>query len=473
MRTIKNFNNYHSGVYENSKVYEQEDAEKNNSVKSMEALIGLFFKCYTTAATKIDGYKETISDLTGIMEAEEGDEKGKLLADTISKVAGKMKPEYKDLAGDINKAGEAIKTAYSLILGSEEGKKSGKSIKAATKKIIMDSLEALQTIVKSQNESSVVGYQSFRYRMLLEAEENGLEGKNKGSRQEILNSIKGIQSVLTQQSNTGLTDKLKEFAKDGVSKLEKITNTLKDDKGWGELKRGARKEKMKEYADIIANLEKENNTLVPSESIKAGIDKKTGESIKAITDLLTEISEKDKQIKIKKQEAAAADAAAKAKKDNVVEYKVGDSVKYKRENGEEATSKIEKVEGDKYFFKDAEGKEFSKDKKDIIGKGEEANKEDEKKDEGEVIESGNVDKENLKKDGKNAEAIKEFQLNYNKSGYFAKISEDGRYGKNTESAVRKIAGLSKQMANKEINTDGGKKMSKDIIELAKKLAEGK
>lgn len=456
---IKNYSNFQV-------INEQEATEKNSSVKSAEALMGLFFKCYTIAATKIDGYKESVSDLLSVTKAEEGEDKGKLLADLITKVAGKMKPEYKDLSGDITKAAEAIKGAYSTMLSSDEGKKSLKDIKTATDKVITDSLEGLKSVVTAQMESSIFGYQSFITSRLLEAEETELEGKNSSDRQETLNSIKSIQSVLTQQSNTGLTDGLKSFAKKGVEQLDSITKTLKDDKSWGELKRRARKDKLKEYTETIAGLEKGINELIASEAVKAGIDKKTAESIQEITGILTSITDKEKEIKIKKQEAAPAEKAA------VVEYKVGDSVKYKRDNGEEATSKIEKVEGDKYFFKTEDGKEFSKDKKDIIGKGEEAKKEEAKVEDAGIA-SGNVDKENLKKDGKNAEAIKEFQTNYNKSGYFGKILDDGRYGKNTESAIRKIAGLSKQMANKEINTDGGKKMPKEVIELAKKLAEGK
>lgn len=51
-----------------------------------------------------------------------------------------------------------------------------------------------------------------------------------------------------------------------------------------------------------------------------------------------------------------------------VEYKVGDKVKYKRDNGEEVEKEITKIEGDNIFFKDKDGKEFSKAKTDIIGK---------------------------------------------------------------------------------------------------------
>lgn len=51
-----------------------------------------------------------------------------------------------------------------------------------------------------------------------------------------------------------------------------------------------------------------------------------------------------------------------------VEYKVGDKVKYKRDNGEEVEKDIIRIDGDNFFFKDKEGNEFSKSKSDIIGK---------------------------------------------------------------------------------------------------------
>jgi gas vesicle protein len=51
-----------------------------------------------------------------------------------------------------------------------------------------------------------------------------------------------------------------------------------------------------------------------------------------------------------------------------VEYKVGDTVKYKRDNGEEVEKEIIKIEGDTFFFKDKDGNEFSKQKSDIISK---------------------------------------------------------------------------------------------------------
>jgi ABC-type antimicrobial peptide transport system permease subunit len=56
------------------------------------------------------------------------------------------------------------------------------------------------------------------------------------------------------------------------------------------------------------------------------------------------------------------------KKEEKTQYKVGDLVKYKRDNGEESQNEITKIEGDKIFFKDKDDKEFSKNVGDIISK---------------------------------------------------------------------------------------------------------
>jgi peptidoglycan hydrolase-like protein with peptidoglycan-binding domain len=85
------------------------------------------------------------------------------------------------------------------------------------------------------------------------------------------------------------------------------------------------------------------------------------------------------------------------------------------------------------IVKDAgEGEKKEEDKKD------EDKKEDEKS--FEEIKSGNVDKENLTKKGKNLEAIKGYQEKINQLlGDKEKIKADGLYGKGTEGAVKAIA----------------------------------
>jgi hypothetical protein len=67
-------------------------------------------------------------------------------------------------------------------------------------------------------------------------------------------------------------------------------------------------------------------------------------------------------------------------------YKVGDKIKYKRDKGEEATTTITKIEGNKWHFTNKDGDDVVKDGSSIIdkvGEGEEA-KAEEAKPEGEA-----------------------------------------------------------------------------------------
>jgi hypothetical protein len=178
------------------------------------------------------------------------------------------------------------------------------------------------------------------------------------------------------------------------------------------------------------------------------------------------MSDKAKEIVDK----AIADAKA-SESSKAIEYKEGEVVKYKRENGEEAQSEIIKIEGDKVFFKDKEGKEFTKEKKELTGKVEGGK--EEKKEEGKDIKSGNVEKGNLKKDGPNAPAIKKFQEDYNSLGIGLKLTADGAYGRNTEKAIVKVSNMIKSLAGKEVKVDGGKILSAELQTLLKKLIDNK
>lgn len=62
------------------------------------------------------------------------------------------------------------------------------------------------------------------------------------------------------------------------------------------------------------------------------------------------------------------DIKAAVAKGGTSDYKVGDMVKYKSKTNNIFTKKIDKIEGDKYWFTDTDGKPFFKTKEDIIGK---------------------------------------------------------------------------------------------------------
>ena len=88
-----------------------------------------------------------------------------------------------------------------------------------------------------------------------------------------------------------------------------------------------------------------------------------------ITDAESQVGELENELKAESQNHDILSAFYITEAEEApVEYKVGDKVKYKRDNGEEVEKEIVKIEGDNFFFKDKEGKEFSKAKTDIIGK---------------------------------------------------------------------------------------------------------
>jgi hypothetical protein len=230
------------------------------------------------------------------------------------------------------------------------------------------------------------------------------------------------------------------------------------------MKRKERKDKLESMNTEIDKIIQETNELQKSELIKIGVDKKIADGMSTIITSINSMSDKAKEI----DDKAIADAKASAP---VIEYKEGDIVKYKKENGEEAQSEIIKIEGDKVFFKDKEGKEFTKDKKDLTGKVEGST--EEKKDESKDIKSGNVDKGNLKKDGANAPVIKKFQEDYNNLGIGIKLATDGAYGRNTEKAIVKVSNMIKSLSGKEVKVDGGKILTGELQTALKKLIDNK
>ena len=117
-----------------------------------------------------------------------------------------------------------------------------------------------------------------------------------------------------------------------------------------------------------------------------------------------------------------------------------------------------------------DGKEFTKDKKDLTGKVEAG---DEKKEADKDIKSGNVEKGNLKKDGPNAPVIKKFQEDYNNLGIGIKIGAVGIYGRKTERAIVKVANMIKSLSGKEVKVEGGKILTGELQGLIKKLIENK
>ena len=114
------------------------------------------------------------------------------------------------------------------------------------------------------------------------------------------------------------------------------------------------------------------------------------------------------------------------------------------------------------------------------GKEEDAKKEEEKKEKKkgdeksyEEVKSGNVDKENLTKKGKNFENIKKYQEKLNTFlGDKEKIKADGLYGKGTEAAIKSISSKFSSLIP-ELKGADGKSMTPAFLKFLDKYEENK
>jgi hypothetical protein len=462
---ILSFNKYVKIFEEDTKTSEESESP---TVKTLNELISIFFKCYMAVATKAIDYKGVISDFLAITGEKDPAKRGEVMEKSIKNVTDKIDPKYSDLKADIEKAASSIKDLYSEVASTEEAKNNMEAIN----KMVNDKIISYQDILKSQplkvetkeikESRKIYGFDDYSRTLLYE--------KNTFSdeREVVLDKMKSIYSEMVAQEKNPSSDALKNRAKEVISKFDEYKKSLSNEEEWEKMKRRERKEKVESMNKEVDSIVQKTNELQKSELIKIGVDKKIADSMSNIISTINTIAEKTKEI----DDKIITETNSKEKES---EYKVGDIVKYKKENGEESQNEVLKIEGDKVFLKDKEGKEFSKDKKEIEGKVEGSKEKDKEEDKEEVkdIKSGNIDKENLKKNGPNYEAIKKFQEDYNSLGIGEKIGIDGGYGKNTESAVKRISGMIRSLSDKEIKTNDGKLLSGELISTVKKLLDNK
>jgi hypothetical protein len=444
---------------------EKSPGETSGAVKTISEIVSLFFKCYMFVATKTTNYPDVLADLLSVSEEKDPAKRAETMESVIKKVSEKVDEKYADIKGDAAKAAASIKDIYNEVASTEEAKKYNEVInKMVTSKIV-----SYQDILKNQplkenhNTSgykNILGFDNYYYPSIYE--KNTFDEERDG----LSDKMKTIYSEMIAQQKNPSSDALKSRAAEVIGKFDEYQKLLSDKGAWEKMKRKERKDKLESMNKEIDEVIQKTNDLQKSELIKIGVDKKIADNMSTIITSINSMSDKAKAI----DDKAIADAKT-GESQKSVEYKVGEVVKYKRENGEEAQSEIVKVEGDKVFFKDKEGKEFSKDKKDITGKVEGGKEEG--KEEGKDIKSGTVEKSNIKKDGPNSEAIKKFQEDYNNLGIGVKLTTDGAYGRNTEKAIVKVANLIKSLSGKEVKVDGGKILSGELQGFLKKLIDNK
>lgn len=434
------------------------EAEESKSVKTVSEVVSLFFKLYMFLASKAPEYKDVLTDIVDINEEKDPAKKGKAMENAINKVAEKVDPKYAGVKEEVSKLSKTIGDLFNTVASSEDAKKEADIIN----KSIATKLLGYQDILKKSSEDKKVTeskifntYDKFVYPLLYE--KNTFDDERK----DLISQMKSIYTEMQSQQSNPSTDALKSRAEEVIKKFDEMTKLLSDDAAWKSMKRKERKDKLTSMSAEINDIITKTNDLQKSELAKMGVDKKVAETIASVLSSINTMAEKAKEIDDKAIEDAKANASSSS-------YKEGDTVKYKKDDGSEAEGVITKIDGDKVFFKDADGKEFSKDKKDITGKSEGGSE-----DKGVDIKSGLVDKENIKKGGPNSEKISEFQKSYNTLEVGKKISEDGAYGRNTQRAVLLMGKIIKAITGKDVNTDGGKLLSADLQKSIKKMIENK
>jgi len=391
------------------------EADEAGSISAADQIIDLFMQAYGSLVTKIGDYKDAGKDLTEVANA---DNKGQGMMDAINKIAGKVDPKYKEASASMVLAGKKLKEAYEILIKSDE--KAEEKIKDT---IYKKAIAYISQLGQTAKEAPKV--EKGKDNNSLETEEQGhlhLFEKNTftDEREELVKKITPIYSQVVYLAKNSPVESLKGECVTIAKELKGYYDLLSDEKAWEGMKRKERKNKLEEILGKINEVPARMNEIQGKALVKLGIDGKVQGAIKAAMDII------NKSIETLNQQEEVA------------------------------------------IVKDA-------------GKEEDAKKEEEKKDDEkkgddkkyDELKSGNADKENLTKKGKNFEAIKKYQEKLNTLlGDKEKIKADGLYGKGTEGAIKSIASKFSSLIP-EIKDLDGKSMTPAFLKFLDKYEENK
>jgi len=394
------------------------EADEAGSISAADQMIDLFMQAYGALVTKIGDYKDAGKDLTAVADA---DNKGQGMLDAINKIAGKVDPKYKESATEMVVAVKKLKEAYDTLLKTDE--KAADKIKDT---IYKKAIAYISQLGQTAKEAPKIEKKDGKDNNSLETEEQGhlhLFEKNTyiDEREELVKKITPVYSQVVYLAKNSPDETLKgECVKIG-KELKGYYDLLSDEKAWEDMKRKERKNKLEEILGKVNEIPARMNDIQGKALVKLGIDVKVQGSIKSAMDLINKAIET-----LNKQEEVA-------------------------------------------IVKDAGKEEDAK-------KEEEEKKEDEKKGDDkkyDELKSGNADKENLTKKGKNFEAIKKYQEKLNTLlGDKEKIKADGLYGKGTEGAIKSISSKFSSLIP-EIKDLDGKSMTPAFLKFLDKYEENK
>ena len=391
------------------------EADEAGSISAADQMIDLFMQAYGALVTKIGDYKEAGKDLTAVADS---DNKGQGMLSAIIKIAGKVDPKYKQAAVEMIVAGKRLKDAYDTLLKSDE--KAADKIKDT---IYKKTIAYITQLGETAKEAPKVEKQEDKDNNSLENEEQDhlhLFEKNTftDEREEIVKKITPIYSQVVYLAKNSPVESLKGECVTIAKELKGYYDLLSNEKEWEGMKRRERKDKLEEILGKVNDVPARMNEIQGKALIKLGIDSKVQEKIKSAMDLINKAIE---TLNVKEEVAIAKEAG--------------------------------KEEEDK---KEEDKKEEEKDEKSY-----------------DEIKSGNVDKDNLTKKGKNFESIKKYQEKLNTFlGDKEKIKADGLYGKGTEGAIKSISSKFSSLIPDLKGLDG-KSMTPAFLKFVDKYEENK
>ena len=391
------------------------EADEAGSISAADQMIDLFMQAYGALVTKIGDYKEAGKDFNAMADS---DNKGQGMLSAIIKIAGKVDPKYKQAATEMIVAGKRLKDAYDTLIKSDEG-----SADAIGKAIYKKTIAYMDQLNDTAKTAPKVEKQGGKDNNSLDNEEQGhlhIFEKNTftDEREELVKKITPIYSQVLYLGKNSPVESLKGECVKIAKELKAHYDLLSNEKEWEGMKRRERKDKLEEILVDVNKIPARMNDIQSKALIKLGIDSKVQEKIKSAMDLINKAIE---TLNVKEEVAIAKEAG--------------------------------KEEEDK---KEEDKKEEEKDEKSY-----------------DEIKSGNVDKENLTKKGKNFENIKKYQEKLNTLlGDKEKIKADGLYGKGTEGAVQSISSKFSSLIPDLKGLDG-KSMTPAFLKFLDKYEENK
>lgn len=325
---ILNFRQF-TGVFED----DVNTASINETGKSIDIIIQVFFEIYGSVVTRIGGYKEAVKDLQGIADSP-SDKRGTLMVSTIEKISElvlKKNPDYKEALDLYLKSVKELKSAYDKIISEDKSQTIG--ISKRIKDTIISYLQYLISNVKNTKlpeEKEEAKNESEYYSEFL-LEKKDLYTKERIS---IIKRILPLKSKAQDLSLKSLFPEVKIKAKNAFKKYEAIVKILQDDSFFDSKKKAERFKEIEDSNFKVIEIENDLNTLLSSTIVKYGIRKEINDlvkkSIQSLTSANIKVKESDdriaKKIEVKKdgEKESEPEKGEKGEEKEYEEIKSGD-----------------------------------------------------------------------------------------------------------------------------------------------------